>query len=109
MFCEQCFRPTDEWVELADTGTVSTFSICFVTWDMRRLEIPEIPAVVEIDGASPGMGILHKLGDVAPQDVTVGMKVRAVWRSAEEREGSILDIRHFAPVGDGQAREQAGV
>ncbi|MGH2705529.1 MAG: Zn-ribbon domain-containing OB-fold protein [Actinomycetota bacterium] len=99
MFCEQCFRPTDEWVDLADSGTVATFSICHVSWDMRPLSTPEIPAVIDIDGASPGMGILHKLGEVEPEDVAAGMRVRAVWRPPDEREGSILDIRYFAPAG----------
>lgn len=98
MFCEQCFRPTDEWVDVADTGIVNTFSICYVTWDMQRLEVPEIPAVIELDGASKGIGIMHKLGNVDPEAVRVGMRVRAVWKPATEREGSILDIRYFEPA-----------
>jgi uncharacterized OB-fold protein len=97
MFCEQCFRSTDEWVEVGDHGVVSTFSICFVTWDMKPLKVPEIPAVIELDGASKGIGILHKVGNVDPDDVHVGMKVRAVWKPAAEREGSILDIKYFQP------------
>jgi uncharacterized OB-fold protein len=97
MFCEQCFRPTDRWVEVADTGRVNTFSICYIRWDMERLEDPEIPAVIEIDGASRGIGIMHKLGEVAPDDVSVGLEVEAVWRPEAEREGSILDIRYFRP------------
>lgn len=98
MVCEQCFRPTDEWVEVGDAGTVNTFSICYVSWDMRPLAVPEIPAVIDLDGASPGIGILHKLGNVDPDDVAVGMKVRAVWKPPRRREGSILDIRFFEPV-----------
>jgi uncharacterized OB-fold protein len=97
MFCEQCFRPTDRWLEVRDTGTVNTFSICYVTWDMQPLQDPEIPAVIEIDGASRGIGFMHKLGEVKPDDVSVGLKVEAVWRPAKEREGSILDIRYFRP------------
>lgn len=108
MFCEQCFRPTDEWVQVKDTGTVNTFSICYVSWDMRRLADPEIPAVIEIDGASPGIGIMHKLGDVDPESVHTGMRVRAVWRPEEEREGSILDIRHWAPLEGGGAKRRCG-
>lgn len=98
MFCEQCFRPTDEWVEVQHTGTVNTFSICYVTWDMKPLQKPELPAVIEIDGASKGIGIMHKLGGVDPKDVHVGMRVRAVWKPPEEREGSILDIRYWEPI-----------
>ncbi|MEO0073152.1 MAG: Zn-ribbon domain-containing OB-fold protein [candidate division WOR-3 bacterium] len=98
VFCEQCFRPVDGWVELKDTGTVNTFSLCYVTWDMKRLTDPQIPAVIEIDGASPGMGIMHLLGDVDPEDVRRGMRVKAVWKPDEEREGAITDIRYWKPL-----------
>jgi uncharacterized OB-fold protein len=97
MFCEQCFRPTDRWIEVEDTGVVNTFSLCYVSWDMRPLEIPEIPAVIEIDGASSGIGFMHKIGEVEPEQVHVGMAVEAVWKPEGEREGSILDIRYFRP------------
>jgi uncharacterized OB-fold protein len=98
MFCERCFRPTDEWVYLKDTGTVNTFSLCYVSWDVRRLKTPEIPAVIEIDGASPGMGILHLIRKVKPKEVRVGMRVAAVWKKAAERTGSITDIDFWKPV-----------
>ena len=97
MFCEECFRPTDAWRRVSDTGRVNTFSICHVLWNMEPADPPELPAVIEIDGASPGMGFLHKLGEVRPDDVSIGMEVEAVWRPAGEREGSILDIRYFRP------------
>ena len=56
MFCERCFRPTDEWVYVKDIGRVNTFSLCYVSWDARRLKTPEIPAVIEIDSVFPRMG-----------------------------------------------------
>jgi uncharacterized OB-fold protein len=101
MFCEECFRPTDRWVEVRDTGRVNTFSICYIRWDMVPLDEPELPAVIEIDGASPGIGFMHKLGEVAPDDVRVGLEVEAVWKPDHEREGSILDIRYFRPREEG--------
>jgi uncharacterized OB-fold protein len=97
-FCEWCFRPMDDWVVLPDTGTVNTFSLCYVTWDMRYLTEPEIPAVIDIDGTRPLVGIMHMLSEVQPDDVRIGMKVKAVWKPAGEREGSILDIRYFKPL-----------
>jgi uncharacterized OB-fold protein len=97
MFCEQCFRPTDRWVQVRDTGRINTFSVCYIRWDMEPLKEPELPAVIEIDGASPGIGFMHKLGEVRPDDIAVGMEVEAVWKPEEEREGSILDIRYFRP------------
>jgi uncharacterized OB-fold protein len=99
-FCEWCFRPMDEWVTLPDTGTVNTFSLCYVTWDMKYLTDPEIPAVIDIDGTKPLVGIMHMLGEIDPGDVKIGMKVKAVWKPPEEREGSILDIRYFKPLSE---------
>jgi uncharacterized OB-fold protein len=98
LVCEWCFRPMQEYVRLQDTGTVNTFSLCYVTWDVQRISDPEIPAVIEIDGASPLHGILHKLGEVDPQQVKIGMRVQAVWKKPSEREGAITDIRYFSPV-----------
>ncbi len=98
MFCERCFRPTHDWVVVKDTGTVNTFSLSYVSWDVRRLKKPEIPAVIEIDGASKGMGILHVLGNVNPKQVRIDMKVRAVWKPAKQRTGSITDIAYFEPI-----------
>jgi acetyl-CoA C-acetyltransferase len=96
-FCERCFRPTDGWTEVPQTGTVETFSICHVTWDMRPLEEPQLPAVIRLDGTSEG-GFLHLLGEVAPDDVRAGMAVEAVWKPGEDRAGSILDIAYFRPL-----------
>ncbi len=98
IFCEWCFRNIDEWVVLKDTGRVNTFSLCYVTWDVKRIKEPQIPAVIEIDGASPGMGIMHLLGEVDPKKVQIGMRVRAVWKPVEQREGAITDIMYFKPI-----------
>ncbi len=100
MFCESCFCPTDEWVRVQDTGTVLTFSRCYITWDLVQLEEPQMPAVIEIDGASAGMGIMHMLGEVDPDALEIGMRVRAVWKPADERIGSVTDIAYFKPLED---------
>jgi len=106
IFCERCFREIDEWIELKDTGKVNTFSVSFVNWDASRRETPQVPAVVEIDGASPGIGFMHLLSDVGDtleeilRRVKIGMKVKAVWKNEEEREGAITDILYFKPVED---------
>ena len=104
VFCELCFKPLSRWVELNHTGNINTFSVSYLNWDATRREIPEVPAVIELDGASPGMGILHLLGEVGDNletilaRVKVGTRVEAVWKAPQEREGSITDIRYFKPV-----------
>lgn len=96
--CEWCYRPMEKYLPLQDTGTVNTFSLCYVTWDVQRIKNPEIPAVIEIDGASPLHGIMHLLGEVDPSSVHIGMRVQAVWKPSEERRGAITDILYFKPV-----------
>jgi uncharacterized protein len=96
--CEWCFHPMDEYVPLKDTGIINTFSLCYVTWDVQRIKNPQIPAVIDIDGASPLHGIMHMLGEIDPQDVKIGMRVKAVWKPANKRQGSINDILYFKPI-----------
>lgn len=98
MFCEQCFRPTDEWVYVKDTGKINTYSLSYLDADAKRIKTPIPVAVIDLDGASPGIGILHKLGNVDPEKVHVGMAVRAVWKPQEEREGSVTDILYWEPI-----------
>lgn len=98
IFCEDCFRATDSWVYVKDTGTVNTYSISHVAADASRIKEPLYVAVINIDGATQGMGFLHLLGEVSEKQLSVGMKVEAVWKSEAERTGSILDIKYFKPI-----------
>ena len=101
MYCENCFRPNDHWVRLSDTGRVMTYSISYVNADASRRSAPIIVGVIELDGAGKDMGILHLLGEVSPQNVSIGMPVKAVWKDAEERIGAITDIMYFKPLPKG--------
>ena len=103
MFCELCWVPTAEWVYLPSRGTVNTFCISHVDWKAGRLDIaggvrPFTPAVIEIEGAGKDNAILHMLEEIDPKDIKIGMAVEAVWKPAEERTGSVTDIRYFKPV-----------
>lgn len=101
MFCELCWRPTDEWVYVQDTGTINTFVVSHVDWKASRVPKGQryyTPAVIEIDGASPGMGILHHIDEIEPYEIKIGMRVKAVWKPAKQREGAITDIKYFKPL-----------
>ncbi len=101
MFCELCWRPTDEWVQVKDTGTINTFVVSHIDWKAGRLPKGQryyTPAVIEIDGASPGMGLLHMIDEIEPYDIKIGMRVKAVWKPAEDRIGAITDIKYFKPI-----------
>lgn len=101
-FCELCFVPIGEYVELPQTGQINTFAISWIAKDRSRLKKPLVPAVVDIDGTSHA-GLLHMVGNVDPKKVKIGMKVRAVWKPRADRVGDITDILHFEPLGGGKA------
>jgi hypothetical protein len=44
---------------------------------------------------------MHKLGEVEPDEVKIGMRVQAVWKPEGDREGSITDILYFKPIKEG--------
>ncbi len=100
VFCELCFRTVDQWVYLKDTGTVNTFSIAYTDSRGARIEEPQIPAMIEIDG-SGGVAIMHLISGVDPWQVEIGMRVEAVWKPEEEREGAITDIKYWKPLQEG--------
>jgi len=94
--CPSCFTENTAWVKLSGEGTLVSFSVA-----RRQLEsipkgkqAPVIWGLIKLDGADSAL--LHYLDGVKPEDVTIGMRVRAVF--ADTRKGTIHDIAHFAPV-----------
>jgi len=78
---------------MKDTGKINTFSISHIAGDASRIKEPIVVAVIELDGASRGMGILHVMGEVKPEDVKFDMKVKAVWKPPNERTSAITDMQ----------------
>ena len=94
--CPECFKENTEWVNVSDEGTVQSYTIA-----RRHLEsipknkkVPVIWGLIKLDGADTAL--LHYLDDVRPEDVKIGMRVKAVF--ADSRKGTIRDISHFQPV-----------
>ncbi len=99
IYCEKCFKPTAGWTYVKDTGVINTFSVSFLAADATRLTEPIIVAIINLDGASEGMGIIHRLDEVADwKEIKIGMKVKAVWKPPKERTGSVTDIKYFKLV-----------
>jgi len=94
-FCERCLGELDEWLDVGIVGEVYTFTLLYEDPDGSPRESPETIALVRLgDG-----GLVHRLGEVEPDAVTIGMSVQAVFKPASQREGSILDILYFRPIG----------
>lgn len=101
MFCEYCYGPTEGWVELLDTGIIETFSVSYLDPNAARIEEPILIGVIDLDGAPEHHGFMHYFGEMDKDEIHIGMKVKAVWKPKEEREGSITDIKYFKPLKEG--------
>ena len=95
-FCVDCFDTEIEYVEVELPGFVYTYSVSFYDLDGSKLEKPIIWALIAFEEAEGG--IIHRLGEVEPEEVYVGMDVVPELRPKEDRTGSILDIKYFKPT-----------
>ncbi len=91
----------DEFVELPDKGTVTTFAIINIPFAGQRIKPPYVAAYVLLDGAD--IPFLHLVSDIEAADVRMGMRVEAVWRPSEEWDFGIDNIEYFRPTGEPDA------
>ncbi|MGD2252272.1 MAG: Zn-ribbon domain-containing OB-fold protein [Anaerolineales bacterium] len=95
-FCERCMDELTEWTDAGLRGKVHTFTLLHLNLDGSEKEEPDLVAFIRFgDG-----GLVHRLGEVDPEEVEIGMAVEAVLKPKAKREGSILDIEYFKPAGD---------
>jgi uncharacterized OB-fold protein len=93
--------PADEAVELPDIGTVTTFSIVNVGYPGQQVTPPYVAAAVLLDGAD--IAFQHLILGCEPDEVHLGLRVRAVWRPRAEWDTTAENISHFAPAGQPDA------
>lgn len=93
--------PTDEEVELAQRGTVTTFCIVNVPFLGQKIKPPYVSAYVLLDGAD--IAFLHLILDCPAEDVRMGMRVEAVWKPRDEWGTTIENISHFRPIDEPDA------
>jgi uncharacterized OB-fold protein len=91
----------DEFVELPDKGTVTTFAIINIPFPGQRIKPPYVAAYVLLDGAD--IPFLHLVSDIDADKVRMGMRVQAVWRPREEWDFGIDNIEYFRPTGEPDA------
>jgi uncharacterized OB-fold protein len=94
--CEKCYVPTQQWVDLPDTGVVQGCSVVHIEFVGQRIPPPYVYAEIILDGASTRL--IHTVGGLSAEDaraggVRPGSRVRAVW--SDRRTGSLSDIDYF--------------
>jgi len=94
--CGKCFAKMDEWVEVSDKGEIAAFTVVWfphidANTGVEREPLPYTSIWVHLDGADTYL--MHYLDETDETKIKIGMRVQAVF--AEERKGSIHDIKHF--------------
>jgi uncharacterized OB-fold protein len=96
--CDVCFRPTNEWADVASTGTVQASSVVHIEFIGQRRKPPYVYAEIILDGASTRL--IHTIGDVDPEEAKTrtapGARVRAVW--SDRHTGGLADIDYFEVI-----------
>lgn len=83
-----------DFVEVADTGTVVTWSWVSEPVAEQPFDRPFAFALIRLDGADVPM--LHAVDVESPDAMSSGMRVRVRW--SEETRGSVTDIACFEPA-----------
>jgi len=93
--------PTTTDVELPDVGTVTTFCVVNVPFQGQRIPSPYVAAQILLDGAD--IAFQHLVLGCEPDEVRMGMRVRAVWKPPDEWGTTSENISHFEPAGEPDA------
>lgn len=98
--------PTDgvvlaEDVELGNSGTVTTFCVVNVPFQGQSIEIPYICAQILMDGAN--LSFMGLIQEVQADQVTMGMRVEAVWKDRSEWGPTMASVKYFRPNGEPNA------
>ena len=92
---------TTEDVELANSGTVTTYCIVNVPFAGQSIEIPYIAAQVLLDGAN--LSFMGLIQEIPAGEVRMGMRVEAAWVDPSELKPSLSSVRYFRPNGEPDA------
>lgn len=92
-------RPPTETVEVAHIGYVDSFNITRIPIKSRDdLHPPYVSAWVVPDGAN--VGSIALVAGIDPEEVRLGMRVRAVWKPDDELAESAANILYWEPTGE---------
>ena len=91
--CPTCGIPVNAEVTLADTGTVTTFCVVNIAFGKMPFDPPYVAASILLDGADIAM--LHLVRGIAPDQVRMGLRVRAVWVPDAWLAPTLESIRWF--------------
>lgn len=92
IFCEDSFEEIDEIIELSGLGIVESFTVCFEDLHGDHME-PVVIGLITLEGAST---MLPAKIICDPEEVFIGMPVKAEFVAEADREGTLNDVT-FVP------------
>jgi uncharacterized OB-fold protein len=96
IYCERCFNELTEYLEVSDCGSLESFTCLYIGLDGKPLKEPILVGLINLDGSNTYL--VHKLGECSIEELCLGMRVCAVLKPKEERQGDINDILYFKPT-----------
>ena len=99
--CPTCAVLLTDDVEVAHTGTITSFCVVNVPFLGQKIKIPYVAANILLDGAD--LPFQHLILGVDSTEVRMGMRVKAVWKPRGEWGPTLENIDHFEPSGEPDA------
>jgi len=95
--CPECYQEIgdQDWKEVGPQGTLRHFTIVRYEHPAQPMKPPFAYGLIDLDGAD--RAITHLVSGVDLAYLKPGTRMHPVWRS--NRQGNILDIAYFAPIG----------
>jgi uncharacterized OB-fold protein len=100
--------PTEGEVEVGPLGTLTTYCVVNLQFHPAAPPPPYVCAQVLLDGANtPFFGLIDGTGTdgerLRPDDIRMGMRVKAIWKDPSEWGFTVENVAYFEPTGDPDA------
>ena len=95
LYCEDCYDdiPDNSWLEVPSEGVISLFTIAKLDAHGDKMNSPKIVAMIKVDQTDGKfLGVINS--NDYDKDYT-SLKVKAVFKPSNEREGTLKDIVHW--------------
>jgi hypothetical protein len=95
--CPECYiaMGDDSWIEVGPEGTLRHFTIVNYSHPAQPMPPPFAYGIIDLDRA--GRAITHLIAGTNLNNLKPGIRLKPVW--SPNRQGTILDIAYFTPIG----------
>jgi uncharacterized protein len=91
-YCEACFSEIKEYVSVGLMGELYSYTECLLDFQGKPHAEPHQLGLIRFAGVEGG--VVHRL-KIGSSELQLGMKVKAVLKPSNGREGSLDDILYF--------------